>query len=144
MEERREIFQEGVKVVLGQHEFMFFAEIDHGGWMQLFMPSPSNASGTEENKKPAVPRQCKRIILGNPLIALTVLQHDLDAGLALPVELLLVEQDEEEERGGKGKTRIVYELPSALIARINANPELKEAAEKLDENLAALVKDVAF
>lgn len=147
VEHRRDIFREGVEAVLGPHGFMFFAEIDHGNWIQLFMPS-SNDSGAEENKKSAVARQCKRIILGNPLIAMTMLQHDLNAGLAVPVELLLVEQDEEEEEEGEGEkksgTRILYQLPSALIARVNTNPELREAAEKLDEKLEALVKHVAF
>lgn len=138
-EHRREIFQEKVESVLGPHGFMFFAEIDHGSWMGLFMPSLSNtSSGPEGNPNRAELRQCKRIILGNPLIATTMLQHDLNAGLAVPVELLLVENEEEE-----GGTRIVYQLPSALIARVNTNPELKEAAEILDEKLEALVKDIA-
>lgn len=140
--ERREILQEGVEAVVGPSGFMFFAEIDHGSWMQLFMPS-SSASGEEENKQSAAPRQCKRIILGNPLIAITMLQHDLNAGLAVPVELLLVEEDEKEEGGEKTGTRIVYQLPSALIARVNTKPELREAAEKLDEKLEALVRDIA-
>lgn len=147
MEQRRDIFREGVEAVLGPHGFMFFAEINHGSWIQLFMPS-SNDRGPKELKKQAVARQCKRIILGNPLIAMTMLQHDLNAGLAVPVELLLIEQDEgeEEEREGETKsgTRILYQLPSALIARVNKNPELREAAEKLDEKLEALVKDIAF
>lgn len=140
--ERREVLQEGVEAVVGPSGFMLFAEIDHGRWMQLFMPS-SSASGEEENNQSAAPRQCKRIILGNPLIAITMLQHDLNAGLAVPVELLLVGEDEKEEGEKRPGTRIVYQLPSALIARVNTKPELREAAEKLDEKLQALVKDIA-
>lgn len=34
----------------------------------------------------------KRIILGNPLIAITMLKHDMTAGLAVPVELLVLEK----------------------------------------------------
>lgn len=139
---RGEIFQEGVKDALGPSDFIFFAEFDHGNWMQFFSPFLSNASRPDENQKPAEPRQCKRIILGNPLIAITMLKHDLNAGLAVPVELLLVEDDKEEGEKNRG-TRIVYQLPSALIARLNTNPELREAAEKLDEKLEVLVKDIA-
>lgn len=141
--QRREIFREGVEAIVGPSGFMFFAEFNHGSWMQLFLPFSSNASGAEDNSERPKPRQCKRIILGNPLIAITMLQHDLNAGLAVPVELLLVEDDEEEVGLKKPRTRIVYQLPSALIAGVNTNPELREAAEKLDEKLEALVKDIA-
>ncbi|MCJ1422596.1 hypothetical protein MMC29_000476 [Sticta canariensis] len=145
VEQRREIFQQKLDSVLGPHGFMFFTEFNHGSWMELFdvPPSPSSkaGSGVLVEKPTAKPRrQCKRVILGNPMIALTMLQHDLDAGLAVPVELLLVEEDEGEKEGG---TRIVYQLPSALISRVNTNPELRAAAENLDEKLAALVMHIA-
>ena len=131
--------------MLGPHGFMFFAEFDHGSWMPLFVappyPSSKARSGVLVEKPTAKPRrQCKRVILGNPMIALTMLQHDLNAGLAVPVELLLVEEDEGEKAGG---TRIGYQLPSALIARVNTNPELRAAAENLDGKLAALLMHIA-
>ncbi|MCJ1470019.1 hypothetical protein MMC07_008664 [Pseudocyphellaria aurata] len=126
---RGEIFQEGVKAALGPSDFMFFAEFDYGNWIQLFLPSK--------------PRRCKRIVLGNPLIAITMLKHDLNAGLAVPVELLLVEDEKMEEGKETRGTRIIYQLPSALIAGLNTNPELREAAETLDEKLEALVTYIA-
>jgi hypothetical protein len=43
--------------------------------------------------------QAKRIISGNPLIAITMLKHDLTAGLAVPVELLILEKRKEEGGG---------------------------------------------
>lgn len=141
VEQRREIFQEELDRVLGPHGFMFFVELDHGRWMELFVADPSQSSNASsgalgENTILKPRRQCKRVILGNPAIALTMLQLDLNAGLAVPVELLLVEEDEE-------GTRIVYELPSALIAGVNMDPELRAAAEKLDEKLTALVLHIA-
>lgn len=85
----------------------------------------------------------QQIILGHPLIAINMLQHDLNAGSAVPVELLLVEDEEEEVGLKRPRTRIVYQLPSALIAGVYKTPELMEAGEKLDEKLEALVKDIA-
>ena len=79
----------------------------------------------------------KRVILGNPLIATTVLKHDLTAGLAVPVELRLLENE------NKIFTRVVYQLPSGLIAGVNKDTELLSAANRLDEKLEALVKYIA-
>lgn len=73
-------------------------------------------------------------MLGNPLIAITMLKHDRAAGLAVPVELLLLENED------RASTTVLYQLPSALIARINTEPELVKAAEALDEKLDALVQ----
>lgn len=146
VEQRCEIFQEELDSVLGPHGFMFFSEMDHGIWMELFVEPPSQSSEASSGvlvEKPTIKarRQCKRVILGNPLIAITMLKHDLNAGLAVPVELLLVEEDDDGEK--EGGTRIVYQLPSAFIAGVNTNPELRAAAEKLDEKLAALVMHIA-
>jgi uncharacterized protein (DUF302 family) len=78
----------------------------------------------------------KRIILGNPLIAITMLKHDLTAGLAVPVELLVLEKKD-------GSVDLVYQLPSALVAGLNRDEELVKAAETLDAKLAVLVQFIA-
>lgn len=57
-----------------------------------------------------------------------MLEEDLTAGLALPVELL-VREGSKEDGGG---TDLVYELPSALIAGIDKDETLLAAARKLD------------
>jgi uncharacterized protein (DUF302 family) len=82
-------------------------------------------------------RKCKRIILGNPLIAITMLRHDMKAGLFVPVELLVVEVNAE-----GGGVDLVYHLPSALISDGN-NPNLEAAAQKLDEKLEKLVRRIS-
>ena len=68
-----------------------------------------------------------------------MLKHDLTAGLAVPVEVLLLEKIS--ERGGG--VDIVYQLPSALIAGLNKDPEWVKAVEVLDSKLAALVDFIA-
>ncbi|KAH7417803.1 hypothetical protein BKA64DRAFT_652906 [Cadophora sp. MPI-SDFR-AT-0126] len=116
----REQFDNSVNNMVGPHGFMIMQEFNHGAWLPFF--------GEGQGLKSA------RIILGNPLIAITMLKHDINAGLFVPVEILLLEK--------KGGTEITYDLPSGLITGLNKDPELVSASEKLDEKLAALLKDV--
>jgi len=98
---------------------VLFFEIDHGSWINKF----------------GIERKALRWILGNPLIAITMIRHDIQAGLFVPVELYLVAVDD-----GSG-TIVSYVVPSSLIA-IGDNRELREAAEALDHKLEALVLKV--
>src|SRR5207245_8502487 len=100
--------------------FMLFIEIDHGDWLPVF----------------GIQRKVMRWILGNPLLAITMMRHDLTAGLFAPVELLLVENE-----SGDGST-VIYDLPSSLMA-IERNPALRDAAHVLDRKLQNLVSRVA-
>ena len=68
-----------------------------------------------------------RWIIGNPLIAITMIRHDITAGLFAPVELLVTENKDR-----KGAT-VTYVRPSTLMV-IDDNPPLLAAAEALDEN----------
>ena len=105
---------------VGKGDFMLFAEIDHGGWISVF----------------GINRRTLRLILGNPLIAITMIRQDLTAGLFAPVEILVTEQE-----NGQG-TDIVYVLPSSLIL-IEENPRLRTAGEALDAKVAFLVASSA-
>jgi uncharacterized protein (DUF302 family) len=78
----------------------------------------------------------KRIILGNPLIAITMLKRELTTGLFVPVEILVIEK---ETNGG---TKVVYTLPSCLIAGLNKDEELLKAVKVLDGKLEALARDI--
>ncbi len=100
----------------GESGFMLFSEIDHGGWTPIF----------------GMRRKAMRWIFGNPLMAITMLRHDITAGLFVPVELLLIEEPD-----GGGAT-LIYVRPSSLIA-IDGNPELLAAAQALDAKFEALV-----
>jgi uncharacterized protein (DUF302 family) len=64
-----------------------------------------------------------------------MLQHDLNAGLFAPVEVLLVEEAD-------GTSSLMYVKPSSLMVVVS-NPELLSAAQVLDEKLQALVVKVA-
>jgi uncharacterized protein (DUF302 family) len=106
-----ESFGRTVETCLGPSGFMLFATIDHGAWISKF----------------GIRRRVLRFILGNPLIAITMIRHDLSAGLFAPVELLLTESE------GHQKCSVTYVLPSSLIA-VGENHELLEAAKALDAN----------
>jgi uncharacterized protein (DUF302 family) len=112
-----ESYRERVESHVGPSGFMLFALIDHGAWIT----------------KAGIDRKAMRVILGNPLIAITMLRHDVTAGLFAPVELLLVD-----EGGGSSLT---YVKPSSQMV-VEPNPELLSAATELDAKLAALAAKV--
>ncbi|KAE9371459.1 TT1751-like protein [Stipitochalara longipes BDJ] len=120
-EERKE-FVSAVSKTIGPHGFKIFKEFDHGAWIPLF--------GVGGGLK------LKRVILGNPLIAITMLKRDLTVGLFVPVEILVIEK---EKNGG---TEVVYTLPSCLIAGLNKDEELVEAVKVLDGKLEVLARDI--
>jgi uncharacterized protein (DUF302 family) len=99
---------------VGTSGFMLFAEIEHSGWIALY----------------GIDRRVLRIILGNPLFAITMMREDISAGLFAPVEMLLVED-------GAGST-LYYVQPSSLMVTVKNEPLLK-AAVALDTELEELV-----
>lgn len=110
-------YRERVDKHVGPHGFMLFALLDHGAWVT----------------KAGIERKVMRVILGNPLIAITMLRHDVTAGLFAPVELLIVDDD--------GGSSLTYVKPSSLMVT-EPNPDLQAAAEDLDAKLAALAAAV--
>ncbi len=110
-------YQERVESHVGPSGFMLFALLDHGAWVT----------------KAGIDRKVMRVILGNPLIAITMLRHDVSAGLFAPVELLVMDE-------GTGSS-LTYVKPSSLMV-VEHNPELLSAAEELDAKLAALAEKV--
>src|SRR6267154_788300 len=88
--EYRRVIQERF---VGKSGFMLFHEIDHGGWLSKF----------------GINRRTVRWILGNPLIAITMIRFDITAGLFAPVEVLVTEKESE-----PGAT-VTYLRPSTLM-----------------------------
>jgi uncharacterized protein (DUF302 family) len=75
-----ESFEKVVRSQTEQSGFMLFAEFDYHQWLGLY----------------SIQRKLARWILGNPVIAITMIRHDLEAALFAPVELLLVEDENRE------------------------------------------------
>lgn len=111
-------YQKQVEPHVGPSGFMLFKLIDHGAWIA----------------KAGIDRKVMRVILGNPLIAITMLRHDVKAGLFAPVELLLADE-------GDSGSSLTYVKPSSLMV-VQPNPELLSAATELDVKLAALASKV--
>ena len=101
---------------VGASGFMLFGEIDHGAWIAKY----------------GIRRRALRWIFGNPLIAITMLRHNLQAGLFVPIELLLLETEDQR------RCSATYVRSSSLIA-INQEPELLAAAQALDAKAHAYV-----
>src|SRR5690349_7380931 len=112
----REQFEHVIGSQVGGSGFTLFFEINYGQWLPLF----------------GIERKVVRWILGNPLLAITMIRHDITASLFAPVELLLVENTP-----GDGST-VIYNLPSSLMV-IEPNPALEAAAKELDRKLMLLV-----
>ena len=115
----REDYENVVRSQAGESEFMLFASIDHGKWLNVF----------------GIQQRVMRLIFGNPLTAITMMRHDLAAGLFAPVEMLIV------EKGSGDGSIVVYDLPSSMM-RIQDNPAMLEAAWELDRKLQTLVSRV--
>jgi uncharacterized protein (DUF302 family) len=112
----QEAFEAAMGRCVGASGFMLFGEIDHGAWIAKY----------------GIRRRALRWIFGNPLIAITMLRHDLQAGLFVPIELLLLETEDQR------RCNVTYVRPSSLIA-INQEPELLAAAQELDAKAHAYV-----
>jgi uncharacterized protein (DUF302 family) len=113
-----ESYRRQVEPHVGPSGFMLFKLIDHGAWIQ----------------QAGIDRKVLRVILGNPLIAITMLRHDVTAGLFAPVEVLLVDE-------GDDGSSLTYVKPSTLMV-VEENPELLSAATQLDTKLAELAAKV--
>ena len=111
-------FSKEIESRVGPSDFVLFATIDHGAWI----------------KKVDIRRKVIRLIIGNPTIAITMLRHDLTAGLFAPVELILIE-----EHGGH--CSLTYVRPSSLMV-VEKNDALLDAAKQLDAKLQALTTKV--
>lgn len=111
-------YERDVASYAGPSGFMLFAVLDHGAWIG----------------KAGIDRTVVRLVIGNPLIAITMIRHDVTAGLFAPVELLVTGED-------GGRSALTYVVPSSLMV-VTPNPPLRATAEDLDAKLFALARSV--
>ena len=101
----------------GPSGFMRFLTIDHGAWLA----------------RNGLIAKARMYTIGNPLIAWTMIKHDLGAGLNVPIRLMIYEEP------GSRTVRLAYDLPSSLMSRLS-DEEVAAAARKLDAKLGALAE----
>jgi uncharacterized protein (DUF302 family) len=101
----------------GSSGFMLFSASDHGALLRL----------AGQTKKAV------QYLLGNPLFAVGMTQHDIRAGLYAPLRVLIYEDDAK-------KTCVEYDKPSSLFGQFG-NAEVTEVATMLDRKLEHLVAE---
>ena len=110
-----EEFESQVKSRESTSGFMRFLTVDHGSWMT----------------RVGLKAKARMYTIGNPLIARTMLEHDIAAGLNVPVRLMIYEEP------ATRTTRVTYDLPSSQMSGLK-NEKVTAAAKKLDAKLIAL------
>ena len=104
-----------IEAMAGPSGFMLFGTTDHGALLWLV-----------GQKRKAI-----QYVVGNPLFALQMTQHDLRAGLYAPLRVLLYEDD-------RGRTCLEYDKPSSLFGQFQ-NDRISPTAALLDKKLEDLV-----
>jgi uncharacterized protein (DUF302 family) len=104
-----------IEAMAGPSGFMLFGTSDHGALLRIV-----------GQKRKAI-----QYVVGNPLFALQMTQHDIRAGLYAPLRVLIYENDE-------GKTCVEYDRLSSLFGQFG-NDRIAPTAAMLDRKLEALV-----
>jgi uncharacterized protein (DUF302 family) len=110
-----EEFEGSVQSRAGSSGFMRFLTVDHGAWMA----------------RVGLNAKARMYTIGNPLIARNMVEHDIAAGLNVPVRLMIYED------AVSRTTRLAYDLPSSLMSGLQ-NERVTAAAQELDAKLIAL------
>jgi uncharacterized protein (DUF302 family) len=110
-----EAVRTGLERMAGPSEFMLFGTQNHGALLRLARQQ----------------RKAVQYVVGNPLFALRMTQHDIRAALYAPLRVLLYEDEE-------GKTCVEYDRPSSLFGQFG-NAKVTEVADMLDRKLEQLV-----
>lgn len=106
-----------IEAMAGPSGFMLFSTNDHGALLQIV-----------GQKRKAI-----QYVVGNPLFALQMTQHDIRACLYAPLRVLIYENEE-------GKTCVEYDQPSSLFGQFG-DDRIRPTAAMLDTKLEALVGD---
>jgi uncharacterized protein (DUF302 family) len=100
--------------MVGPSGFMLFRASDHGALLRL-----------AGQQKPSL-----QYLVGNPLFAVQMTQHDIRAGLYAPLRVLVYENEH-------GKTCVEYDRPSSLFGQFG-NAKVTDVATMLDRKLEQL------
>jgi uncharacterized protein (DUF302 family) len=104
-----------IEAMVGPSGFMLFRTSDHGTLLRL-----------AGQKKKAI-----QYLVGNPLFAMQMTQHDIRASLYAPLRVLIYENEE-------GKTSVEYDSASSLFGQFG-NAKVTEVATMLDRKMEQLV-----
>jgi uncharacterized protein (DUF302 family) len=104
-----------IEAMAGPSGFMLFGTQDHGALLRIV-----------GQKRKAI-----QYVVGNPLFALQMTQHDIRASLYAPLRVLLYEDE-------RGRTCLEYDKPSSLFGQFH-DDRISPTAAMLDKKLEALI-----
>ena len=103
----------------GPSGFVHVLTFDHGRWQQLY----------------GIQAKAKQYTYGNPILAYSMVKHDVGACFQVPFRVMIYETPE-------GEGRIAYDLPSTLMSRLN-NDAINAAVGPIDDKVVAFFTDMA-
>ena len=106
-----------IEAMAGSSGFMLFGTTDHGTLLSIF----------------GVKKKAIQYVVGNPLIAIQMTQHNLAAALYAPLRVLVYEDD-------RGRTCLEYDEPSSLFGQFN-DDRIVSVASFLDRKLEDLIAE---
>jgi len=112
------VFEAHLKQMGGEEDLILFDMQNHGQLLTLV----------------GAPKKAKQYVVGNPLIAIQMTQHDIRAALYAPLRVLVYEAAEQ-------SVYVEYDLPSSLFGQFG-NAEVTKVAESLDLKLVNLIAKV--
>ena len=115
--ERADDARARIEAMAGSSGFMLFGTMDHGALLSIF----------------GVKKKAIQYIVGNPLIAIQMTQHNLAAGLYAPLRVLVYEDD-------RGRTCLEFDEPSSLFGQFN-DDRITTVASLLDRKLEDLIAE---
>jgi uncharacterized protein (DUF302 family) len=104
----------------GSSGLMIFTIFDHGAFLNI----------------KGAPQKARQYVVGNPLYASRMTQHDIRASLYAPLRVLIYVDK-------AGSTCVEYDLPSSLFSQFK-NDKVNEVAAELDRKLSTLVEQSAL
>jgi uncharacterized protein (DUF302 family) len=109
--ERPQLAEQRLKAAEGAQQLMIFLVFDHGAAL--------NMAGARRN--------AKQYLIGNPLTAIQMSQHDIRAALYAPLRVLVYEKT-------AGQTIVEYDQPSSLFGQFGRK-DVTDVALGLDAKL---------
>jgi|SRR6516164_779622 len=111
--------EDRLKAAEGAQELMIFTVYNHGAALNMI----------------TAPRNAKQYLIGNPLTAIQMDQHDIRAALYAPLRVLVYEQT-------KGRTIVEYDQPSSLFGQFE-RADVTQVARTLDVKLERVLAQAA-
>jgi uncharacterized protein (DUF302 family) len=108
-----------VQAMEGEQQLMIFLVLDHGAALHMVGQS----------------HKARQYLIGNPLTATQMTQHDLRAALYAPLRVLVYERTD-------GHTVVEYDQPSTLFGQFG-NAQVTPTGVLLDEKLATVIRRAA-